>query len=51
MPVTITSLFLSAFATSGTNGGEKINAADVIRKLSASILNIFERIICRTRDP
>jgi hypothetical protein len=40
----MTSLFLSALATSGTKGGEKMNAADVIRKLSASILNIFARI-------
>jgi hypothetical protein len=49
--VTITSLFLSAFATRGTKGGEKIKAADVIRKLSASILKIFARIIWSTRDP
>ena len=36
--------FLSAFATRGTNGGEKIKAVAVIRKLSASTLNIFASI-------
>ncbi|MGC1390929.1 MAG: hypothetical protein WA816_07810 [Bacteroidales bacterium] len=41
MSVMITSLFFNAPATMGTNGVEKIKAADVITKLSASILKII----------
>ena len=44
-------LVLRAFATRGTNGGEKITAAEVIRKLSASTLKILARIMCRKREP
>jgi hypothetical protein len=35
----------------GTKGVEKIKAADVITKLSASILKIIERTRCKISEP
>ena len=51
IPERIISLFLKALATVGTNGADNMNASDVIRVVSVSILKIFERIICIVNEP
>ena len=45
IPEMITLLFFIAWATIGTKRGEFINATEDINVVSASILNILDRII------
>ncbi|NJK97610.1 MAG: hypothetical protein HC905_24305 [Bacteroidales bacterium] len=42
---------MNALATVGTKGAESINAREVMRVVSVSILNILENSICKVSDP
>lgn len=50
-PDIIISLFFKLSATTGTKGGEQINAVEDIITVSPSILNNFDSNACKNNDP